>query len=834
MTNNAPLFGEEALGRYDEMFDRTGDVRPHWKALVGSFASMAPREYNRRLDSAMRMVRENGVTYNVYDEASGLERPWQLDIAPFVVSADDWTVIATAVAQRARLADAILRDIYGEQRLLGTGLVPAQLVLGHPQYLRALQGVRPPDGVHVHLYSADLARALDGSWTVLASRVDAPTGLGYALENRIVVSQTFPELFGELGVQRLASFFRDFRESVVGLARGAKGHAVLLTPGPYNEAYFEHAYLARYLGLELVEGDDLSMRDEAVYLRTLGGLARVSVIFRRLDSDFADPLEFRADSALGVPGLVDVIRAGNVVIANALGGGVVESPALDAYLPSISRGLFGEELLFAGVPTVWCGTAWGRTEGLGRLRRSTVRDAFDAQPLFSRGSSARLGSDMSDEDVRNFADHIERRGATTVVADVVPLDVAPTFERGAFASRPMSLRVFAAWTPNGYVVMPGGLARIAADETVRALSMQSGAASKDVWALTRGPIDTFSLLPPPRARVEIRRSGDEAPSRAMDNLFWLARYAERTENLIRLLRAVVLRLAGDTGLSATMNVVELARRLLVPLEHVTDEALDEAAAGDEVRLTGEVQAVIFGKEKTGLQRLLAHVARTAWSARDRLSLDTWRAIHALTAWDPLNEPADAFDGPGARAYLDMLVRQAAAVSGLSAENMTRGNNWLFFDLGRRIERVFSACSLVRSTFVIAEERENAAIQVALEIADSTMTYSYRYRNAFQVAPAADLLLLDASNPRAVAFQVDAIVNHVADLPMIADIRPRGLAAGLAESLRATIASVDPHALTETNDEGVRIALIAFLDEVEGVMTRIADAIDLLHLPRFRA
>jgi uncharacterized circularly permuted ATP-grasp superfamily protein/uncharacterized alpha-E superfamily protein len=816
------------------MFDGAGEIRPHWKTLVEAFVAMAPREYGRRFDSAMRMVRENGVTYNVYDGASGLERPWQLDIAPFVISADDWTVIEAAVAQRARLADALLRDIYGEQRLLRTGVVPAHLALGHPQYLRALQGVRPPEGVHVHLYSADLTRTPDGAWTVLASRADVPTGLGYALENRIVVSQTFPELFGELGVQRLASFFRDFRESVVGLARGARGHAVLLTPGPYNEAYFEHAYLARYLGLELVEGDDLSVRDGAVYLRALGGLARVSVIFRRLDSDFADPLEFRAESALGVPGLVDVIRAGNVVIANALGGGVVESPALDAYLPNISRALFGEELLARGMPTVWCGTAWGRAEGLARLPHGLVRDAFDAKPLFSRGSSARVGWDMTDEDVANFADHVERRGATSVVHDIVPRNGAPTFEGGTFDSRPMSLRVFAAWTPNGYAVMPGGLARVAADDTVRAFSMQSGAASKDVWTLARGTVNAFSLLPPPLARVEIRRSGDEAPSRAMDNLFWLARYAERSENLIRFLRAAVQRFAGDTGLSATMNAVELAGRLLVPLLLVSEEAVAEAVRGDEAPLVAELQAVIYGKEQTGLQRLLSHVARTAWSARDRLSLDTWRAICALTTWDPRNEPGAVFDGPGARAYLDMLVRQAAALSGLSAENMTRGNNWLFFDIGRRVERAFSVCSLVRSSFVVADERESAAIQVALEIADSAMTYSYRYRNAFQAAPAADLLLLDPSNPRAVAFQVDAIVRHVDDLPIISDIRPRGLAAGLAERLRAMITSVDAYALTETNAAGERIELISWLDDVEDAMSRIADAIDLLHLPRFRA
>jgi uncharacterized alpha-E superfamily protein len=578
------------------------------------------------------------------------------------------------------------------------------------------------------------------------------------------------------------------------------------------------------------------VRGETVYLRTLGGLARVSVIFRRLDSDFADPLELRADSALGVPGLVDVIRAKNVVVANALGGGVVESPALDAYLPNVSRALFGEELLVDNVPTVWCGSAWGRREGLARVRRSIVRDAFDARPLFSRGSSARLGADLSDEEIARFAGELERRGATVVVHDNVPLGVAPTFEGGAFASRPMSLRVFAAWTPNGYAVMPGGLARIAADDTERALSMQSGAATKDVWALASGPIDTFSLLPPPRARVQIRRSGNEAPSRAMDNLFWLGRYAERTENLTHVLRAAVLRLAGDTGLGASTNAVELARRLLVPLKLVSDEALEEAVAGDEVRLTDEVQEVIFGKESPGLQRLLARVARTAWSARDRLSLDTWRAIHALTAWDPRNEPAGAFDGAGARAYLDMLVRRAAALSGLSAENMTRGNNWLFFDLGRRIERAFSACWLVRHTLVAADGRESAAIQVALEIADSAMTYSYRYRNAFQVAPAADLLLLDASNPRAVAFQIDAIERHSADLPMVTELQQRRHARTLAEGLQTTISSIDAYALTETN-AGRRLALIALLDEVESALSRLADAVTdayLQHQPRFRA
>lgn len=836
MAHVAPLFSEAAVGRYDEMFEADGSVRAHWQAVAQALTSMAPQEYQRRRESALRMVRENGVTYNVYDDAEGLDREWQLDIAPFVLSAGDWHAIEAIVEQRARLAEAILGDVYGEQRLITNGTIPAQLVLGHPQYLRALAGVTPPGGVHLHLYSLDLTRASDGSWFVLSTRADAPTGLGYALENRIVVSQTFPELFGELGVQRLAPFFRHFRDALAGLVADNDGKAVLLTPGPYNEAYFEHAYLARYLGLELVEGDDLVARDGIVYLRTLGGLARVSTIIRRLDSDFADPLELRADSHLGIPGLVDAMRSGNVVVANALGGGVVESPALDAYLPNISRELFGETLRARNVPTIWCGTEWGRKEGLARLAHGIVRNSFDAAPLFSRRSSARLGAELNDVDMAGIADLFARRGATHVLHDIVPHGVAPTFADGAFGARPMSLRVFACWTPQGYRVMPGGLARIAHDESPRPLSMQSGSTSKDVWALASGPIDTFSLLRPSSEPVTIRRSGNEAPSRSMDNLLWLARYAERAENLIRILRAVVLRLAGDTGFNAAIGAADVAQRFLLPMGYVSARAIEDAQAGDDAGLRDDIRARIFEKGANGLQRLLAQVSRTAWAARDRLSLDTWRAIYAFTAWDSQFEPPRTFDGTGARAYLDTLVRSSAALSGQADENMTRGNNWHFFDLGRRIERAFASTHLIRETVGSQIEPESASIQLALEIADSTMTYAYRYHNAYQVAPMIDLLLLDASNPRGVAFQLEALVEHATHLPLVTETQRRRDVLTVAEHLVARIQHATLGELCAVDDDSSRDALRTLLGSIDSDLARVGDALTdayLQHLPRYR-
>jgi uncharacterized alpha-E superfamily protein len=358
-----------------------------------------------------------------------------------------------------------------------------------------------------------------------------------------------------------------------------------------------------------------------------------------------------------------------------------------------------------------------------------------------------------------------------------------------------------------------------------------------VWALARGPVDTFSLLRPPTARVEIRRSGNEAPSRAMDNLFWLARYAERTEHLIRVLRAVVMRLAGDTGSTTTMKAVTLARNVLAPLELVTKEALVEADAGDDARLRAEIDEVIFGKDASSLQRLLRRVARTAWAARDRLSLDTWRAIYAMTNRKTPEDHPDGYDGTGSLAYLDMLIRRTAALSGLADENMTRGNNWLFFDLGRRIERTLGACELVRHLLAFADERESGAVQVALEIADSAMTYSYRYRNAFQAAPAIDLLLLDTSNPRAIAFQLKAIAHHIAELPMVTDVQERGLARSISQIVQIKVASADAYALAELDGKRRRRALVALLDDVETAAERIADAVGdayLQHLRPFRA
>jgi uncharacterized circularly permuted ATP-grasp superfamily protein/uncharacterized alpha-E superfamily protein len=809
----------QARPRFDELHDAAGGIRPHWRTFAKMLTGLPPQDFARRRASAGAMVRDNGVTYNVYDESAGQSRAWQLDIVPFIVSAADWSVIEAAVRQRAQLADLILRDVYGERKLISGGHLPPHLVLGHPQFLRPLAGATPVGDVHVHLYSADLARAPDGSWRVLASRADAPGGLGYALENRLVVSQSFPDAFGEMRVARLASFFNAYRENILALGSSRRDRAVLLTPGPYNESYFEHVYLAHYLGLTLVEGDDLVVRDAQLFLKTLTGLERVSAVFRRVDSDFCDPLEFRGDSALGVPGLVEAVRTGGVVMANALGGGVVESPAMDAYLPALAKALLGEELKIPDVATIWCGTEWGRKAALARLATGMLRDAFDARPLFSRNSTARLGADMSAEERARAAARIGRRGETMVMQDVVPLGLAPTFDGSGFGARPVSLRVFAARTADGWMVMPGGLTRVAADETVRALSMQSGASSKDCWVLSETAVDSFSLLGNQGRAVEIKRHGESAPSRAMDNLFWLGRYAERTESLVRILRAVASRL-GESPASA----LDLTQKLLVPFSQSNEAPPLAVANADEAGLNRELQILIYGRRQSrGLQRLLARVESTAWSVRDRLSLDTWRTVHALTSKEGLPADDQPFDSPGARFYLDALVRRGAALSGLSAENMTRGPNWLFMDLGRRIERAAHLAWLVRQTLYESDAFEVEHIRTVLEIADSAMTYRSRYLNLIQVVPFLDLLLLDEANPRSVAYQLADIENHLRELPRITLAQRSDVPGRIAAEIRGLVANSHPSRVSVC-EHGVRPALSEFADTIREDMAILSDAI----------
>ncbi|WP_110951046.1 circularly permuted type 2 ATP-grasp protein [Pseudomonas bohemica] len=740
-----------SAGTYHEMLDASGAVRPHWQRFYEHLQRSTPSQLIQRQALLARQIQENGVTYNVYADPKGADRPWELDLLPHLIPVDEWQQVAAGIAQRARLLNAVLADLYGPQTLIAEGLLPAELVFGHNNFLWPCQGVTPPEGTFLHVYAVDLARTPDGRWWVTADRTQAPSGAGYALENRLIVSRAFPELYRDLEVQHLSGFFRSLQET---LARQAPSNndvplVVLLTPGRFNESYFEHLYLAGQLGYPLVEGSDLTVRDATVYLKTLSGLRRVHAIMRRLDDDFCDPLELRTDSALGVPGLLEAVRQGRVLVANALGSGVLESPGLLGFLPKINEHLFGEELILPSIATWWCGEPPVLAQALEKMPELVIKPAFPSQsfaPVFGR--------DLNDEQRHALAARMQARPYAYVAQELAQLSHAPVWQGAQMQLQPraIGMRVYAVAAADGYRVLPGGLTRVAADADADVVSMQRGGASKDTWILGERTLGSEQWKGRHSLGVhDLIRRDPYLPSRVVENLFWFGRYCERCDDSARLLRIMLARYVDGDDPLALQAAVELGERLnLVPRE-------DEEKPSE---LDDRLLAALLGDEwpfslRSNLQRL-------QWAAsqvRGKLSRENWQALvelqheatHLDTETPNFGELLD---------FLNRLVMSLAALSGFALDDMTRDEGWRFLMIGRRIERLqflsTSLAAFLRSDAVSDQD----ALDWLLELGNSSITYRSRYLALPQLIPVLDLLLLDEQNPHAVLFQLKLVTRSV--------------------------------------------------------------------------
>ncbi len=737
-------------GAYHELFDADGQVRPHWRLLLERLQRSSPAQLAQRQALLARQIQENGVTYNVYADPDGADRPWELDLLPNLIPAEEWQQIAAGVAQRAGLLNAVLADLYGPQQLLADGLLPAELVFGHNNYLWPCQGVQPPGGTYLHLYAVDLARAPDGRWWVTADRTQAPSGAGYALENRQIVSRAFPELYRDLRVQYLAGFFRTLQDTLARQAPTDAGETplvVLLTPGRFNESYFEHLYLARQLGYPLVEGSDLTVRDAKVYLKTLAGLRRVHAVLRRLDDDFCDPLELRTDSALGVPGLLEAVRQGHVLVANALGSGVLESPGLPGFLPAIAEKLLGEELLLPSIASWWCGEPPVLDKALEQLDELLVRASFPSQsfaPVFGR--------DLDEAQRAELTERLKARPYAYVAQALAQLSQAPVWqpEDATLTPRAIGMRVFAVASAEGYRVMPGGLTRVAAEADAEVVSMQRGGASKDTWVLGERHAggEPWQWLRP-LGVADLVRSDPYLPSRVVENLYWFGRYSERCEDGARLLRIMLARYVDDDDdPQALQTALSLAESLGL---------LPDADSGE---LQQRLLEALLGEDwphslRSNLQRL----QWVAGSVRGKLSQANWQALLELQreAQALCSEQADFGE---LLDFLDRLLLSLAALSGFALDDMTRDDGWRFLMIGRCIERLQFLCDSLANFLTSSAAQDQSALAWLLELGNSSITYRTRYLASAQLIPVLDLLLLDEQNPHAVLFQIRTLLRSL--------------------------------------------------------------------------
>lgn len=750
-------------GTPDEMVDPEGRLRPLWRDFVSAFAGLSPDEILRRTARSEQYLRDSGVFYRQYGAGTSVERPWPLSPIPVMIDEADWQALVPGLVQRAEVLEALMADLYGENRLVAGGHLPAQLVAANPEWLRPMVGITPQSGHYLHFLAFEIGRGPDGQWWVLADRSQAPSGAGFALENRVATSRAFNELYSEGHVHRLAGFFRDFRDALLGMRQDRDARAAIMTPGPLNETYYEHAYIARYLGITLVQGDDLAVENGRLMVRTVSGLKPVDVLWRRLDGNYADPVELNGASRLGTPGMVSALRAGGLTMVNALGSGILETRALMAFLPKLAPRLIGQALTLPNIATWWCGGAGERADVLEAPERMLLSPALSTGLPYDRQEEMIRAASLTPEELKA---KLDAEGRNLVAQEAVTLSTTPALVDGKLAPRPMTLRVFLARTPQGWQAMPGGFARIGASPDPTAVAMQRGGTAADVWVVSPQEVPPISMVP--ATTGPFRRMGPGAlPSRAADNLFWLGRYIERTEGIVRLLRARHVRLA-ETGAAAAP--------MLAALQPLFKSRGVDPATGIPV----------------GLLETLGSAITSAGQVRDRFSPDAWQALADInkTAHRMATRVAPGDDA--ARA-LSALLRKLAGITGLVHENMYRFMGWRFLTIGRLHERAMAMSEILA---VLADDKAPAgALDVAIELGDSVLTHRRRFTVATSRATVIDLLALDPMNPRSIRHQIEALNDQVRMLPGASE---NGVLSPLARAMlrcQTTLATQEPETLT---------------------------------------
>ncbi|MBU1307197.1 MAG: circularly permuted type 2 ATP-grasp protein [Alphaproteobacteria bacterium] len=769
----------------DEMIDPAGNLRPGWAELMAAFDKLGPAELASRFERADQYLRDAGVFYRTYDGTESKERDWPLAHVPLLIGEADWAQISAGLVQRAELLETVIADVYGDNTLVQQGLLPPELVARNSEFLRPLVGVKPTSGHYLHFCAFELGRGPDGAWWVLGDRTQAPSGAGFALENRVATTRALSDIYSDMNVQRLAGFFRSFRDTLFADARRDGGRVAILTPGQLNETYFEHAYIARYLGLMLLEGEDLVVEDGKVMVRTVSGLKQISALWRRMDASFVDPLELRYDSRIGTPGMVDALRHGSISMINGLGSGLLETRALAAFLPRLAKKLLGTKLLLPEIATWWCGQPGEQRHVLDNFDNMMIGPAFTTSLPFDDQRTTTLGSDLDAAEKAALKQRICADGANFVGQERVQLSTAPVYVEGRLEARPITLRVYAARTQDGWTIMPGGFARVGSSTDASAIAMQRGGQAADVWVISSSPVEQVSLLPQDGQKL-VRNSPGSLPSRAADNLIWLGRYAERCEATVRILRAYNARLA------------ELSHPEMPLLRHCAKflETIDvDVAEGMPAGLLASIDSAV----------------RSAGQIRDRFSPDGWLALNDL------QKTAQRFakrvqPGDDATRAMTVLLRKLAGFSGLVHENMYRFAGWRFLELGRRLER---AVQIARTTaWLTGKDAPDGSIEMLLEIGDSVMTHRRRYSVMAGAQSAIDLLALDPLNPRSVLFQLTELRAQIAKLPGGVEDGQLSAAGRAALRIQSDLRIVDPADMTPERlnklaaDIGILSSLVA--------------------------
>ncbi len=804
-------------GMFDEMCVNDNQIRPHWEYLIQALTTLGQSELERRRQEGRRLLRDNGVTYNVYGDPQGQDRPWQLDPIPLLIASEEWNKIERGLIQRAELMNMLLADLYGPRLSLRKGLLPLELIAHHPGFLRPSHGIKLPKSQRFPLYAVDLVRSPNGQFWAIADRTQAPAGTGYALENRLVMSRILPSLFRDSHVHRLSLFFRSLRMTLANMSGHDNHRIVLLTGGPEDETYFEHAYLAKYLGYTLVQGADLTVREGKVRLKTLDGLQPVDVILRRVDDFLCDPLELDPYSHWGVAGLMQAVRMNNVMMANPLGSGILENPGLLAFISSLAHYFLGEELLIPSPPSWWCGQRQARDYVLTHLDQLVIKQI--------NGKLVVNGQTLNEQQREQLREQIRFQPQWFVGIEEPPRSTAPVFVNNSLQARQVILRSFLVNSEDSYRVMPGGLTRVSANSDYFLTAAQSENLSKDTWVLASEPTAQLTLLPGIQPLISFE-GPQELPSRVAENLFWLGRYAERAEGTVRILRTVLFYLAEPYDF-ATPQYNDCLHILLKAVTHLTETYPGFVGEGAEVALAmpeKELLSIFLDKNRSGsLSSTLQFLLNAASSVRDRISLDLWRVISDID--DQLHnlQRSDAIRLNDALDELDNLINALAAFAGFSIENISHEMGWHFLMIGRRLERATQTIHLLQALLSTVSQDDSGLLEYLLTITDSLLSYRRRYRSQLQINATLELILQSENNPRSVGYQLESLHRHISKLPRH-NTPYRSLEERVILDALTQLRLADVEQLAQTSENYLRTELKQLLIRLGKLLPELSNAI----------
>ena len=754
--------------KHDEMFTPDRGIKPYWNVLFKGLNNLGENGLNSRQKDIDWLLSENGVTYNVYNDPKGLHRPWNLNVVPFLLHDSEWKVVEKGLKQRAEILDLVLKDIYGERTLIKNGIVPHEVIYGHRGFLRQCSGISYTTEKFLSIYSADISRGTDGRLWVVNDRTEAPSGMGYALENRSTTSRILPEMFSKMNVKRLSGFFNEFNQMLIDASPENKENPniVILTPGSHNETYFEHAYLASFLGYPLVQGNDLVVRDGFLWMKSLKGLKQVDVVLRRVDDAYVDPLELREDSHLGVAGLLDVVRRKNVAIINPVGSGVIENPGLIPFMPAVAKYFLNEELILPQIASWWCGQETEKNYVLNNLSNLVIK-RIDR----TNRESIHFGEFLNAEQLENLKAQINERPYRFVAQEKISFSTAPNLTNGVFEPRNMVARAFSIATKDGYSVMPGGLVRVAPEKDTIRVSNQRGGTSKDFWILEDTPsADTKTQYWNPKTAVTASGLND-LPSLTAENLYWAGRYVGRTLVNARFIRMVLKQMVLLQNNDEKPNSVKLqvlfnaVTQLTGTFPGFCEKDEDGEHAMDNPYK--EMLSVILDKERPGsLAYTITMFSNSYYSIRNLWSSDMWRVFENIQKiWKTFEEDTDRSINKIIK-VLNQLITRLIAFMGLIEESIMVQQGLLLYFIGLQLEQSMLTITKCRSLLTIKydEQVEYELLEYLLASHESLNIYRYSYRSYIQVEHVIDLILLDLEYPRSLTFMLNRIQKDISKLP----------------------------------------------------------------------